>query len=101
PSTNSITVRVTDTGSQTDSETISVIVVGAPTITSIARSGSAVVVQWESFPGKTYQVQAKSDLSVATWTNVGSPVTANAAVTSLTIPMAGNNLRFFQVILTD
>ena len=100
PSTNSITVRVTD-GSLTDTETISVIVVGAPTITSISRSGGAVVIQWESFPGKTYQVQAKPDLSTVAWTNVGSPVSAVGTVSSLTVPMSGNNLRFFQVILTD
>jgi len=100
PSTNSITVRVTD-GSLTDTETISVIVVGAPTITSISRSGGAVVIQWESFPGKTYQVQAKPDLSTVAWTNVGSPLSATGTVSSLNVPMGGNNLRFFQVILTD
>jgi hypothetical protein len=101
PSTNSITIRVTDAGSLTATQTISVIVVGAPTITSITRNGSSVVIQWQTYPGKTYQVQAKPDLSTPTWTNVGSPVTAAGTSSSATIPMAGNNLRFFQVILTD
>ncbi len=100
--TNLISVRVTD-GALSDLKSFSVVVVGAPRITNIARtSTSTVVVDWTSYPGKTYRVQGRTDLSSGgSWISIGSAVTATGYGSSLTVSTASESLRFFRVVLVD
>jgi len=96
-----VTVRVTD-GSLADTKSFNIVVVGAPQVTSITRTGNSVLVIWSSYPGKTYRVQARPDLSAgSSWASIGTAVTATGYTSSLTVSIAGNNLRFFRVVLTD
>ena len=80
PVTNSITIRVTDNGSAplNDSETIRVVVAGAPRILSITRSSGQVAIQWSSMAGKTYRVEWEAALNDPAWQPLG--VTIQAAV---------------------
>lgn len=58
----------------------------------------AVEVEWESLPGRTYQVQWADTLPTETWFNLGSPVVAaetNTSVCDRVLP-AGN--RFYRVL---
>ncbi len=100
--TNLVTVRVTD-GALDDLKSFSIVVVGPPRVTNITRTSvTTVAVDWTSYPGKTYRIQGRTDLTTGgTWTNVGSAATASGYSTSLTVSMTGNNLRFFRVVLVD
>jgi len=104
PTTNQVTVRVTDNGTPTlnDFETINIIVAGPPRITSITVSPAGVVnLQWTSFVGKTYRVEYKSDLSAAIWVPLGGNVLATGSISSATDNVGANTRRFYQVRLLD
>ncbi len=103
PMTNTLTVRVTDNGSPAanDSETLNIIVVGTPRITSITNSAGAITIQWSSVPTRVYRVEYKSDLNDANWTQVGGNVTATGTTSSLTDAIAANVRRFYRVVLTN
>jgi hypothetical protein len=59
-------------------------------VTSIAApAGSAIVLSWSSVPGHSYQVQAKTSLLDAEWSNVGPAITATDVTTSATNSLAG------------
>jgi hypothetical protein len=61
------------------------------------RNGNDITIRWSSVPGKTYQVESKSDLT-GTWQDVGSEVTAEEATTSQTLPVSGDK-HFYRVRL--
>ena len=50
----------------------------APRITSITRSGVNAVVSW-AYGAPPYQVQVKTNLTDAIWSNVGAPTAGNTA----------------------
>jgi len=101
PSTNIVTVRITDNGSpvKSDTETFDIVVVGAPRFISIGISLGLVTIQWTSYPGKTYRVQRTTDL--VSWSNLGSTITASGSTASITDPVGGNQQRFYRVLLID
>jgi hypothetical protein len=104
PTTNQVTVRVTDNGSTAlnDFETFNIIIAGPPRIISITVTPAGLVtVQWASFAGKTYRVEYKSDLSSGTWLQLGGNVLATGAVSSVTDNVGANTRRFYQVRLMD
>lgn len=100
-STNAVTVRVTDNGppAMSDSETISIIVVGAPRILSITIASGTATLQWSSYPGKTYRVQRSANL--ISWSNLGGTITASGYTSSITDPVGSNLQRFYRVLLID
>ena len=68
-------------------------------ITSVAYAPAAVTLNWNNtFDNHTYQVQYKNHLTDASWTSVGSPVTATDATASYVDTTAGGNSRFYRVI---
>src|SRR6185503_10065563 len=65
PSTNSITIRVTDDGSPSMSatRTFQVIVVNQPKITEITRAeNGSITLRWASYSGLHYRIQYKENL---------------------------------------
>src|SRR6185312_15518473 len=46
----------------------------------------SITMTWPAVPGKSYQVQYKTDLSDASWQNYGGAVVANPSV-SITVPV--------------
>jgi hypothetical protein len=100
PSTNVITVRVVDNGSPAleDSQAVTVVVYERLRIrTARAVAANSVELTWTSIPGKTYQIQYRTNVQVTGWTIVGSAITANAWTTSATATAAGGRL-FFRVV---
>jgi len=97
-STNSITVRVTDNGAPTlsDTDTFSVAVLARPTIESASVSGSDFVIAWSAIPGTKYRVQYKNNLEDADWTDLIPDVTASGTLASFSDPL-GNTQRFFRI----
>ncbi|HXT41180.1 MAG TPA: lamin tail domain-containing protein [Candidatus Angelobacter sp.] len=101
PSTNSITVRVTDDGSPplSDAKTFT-IVVNATTelrVTTITVSANNVVtLNWNSQAGLTYRVEYKDDLGQTNWNSLGD-FNASGASTSATNAIAGTLQRFYRI----
>lgn len=62
-----------------------------PRITSIARNEQNVVIQW-AYGNPPFQLQFKNNLTDATWTDTGSPVTGRSATVAIQ-----PNMRFFRV----
>jgi hypothetical protein len=104
PTTNLVTVRVTDNGAPAlnDFETFNIVVASAPRITSITVTlAGLVTIRWSSFAGKTYRVEYKSDLSAALWGPLGSNVLATGSTSSITDNVGANLRRFYRVRLVD
>jgi len=104
PTTNQITVRVTDNGTPAlnDFETFNIVVASAPRITSITTTPAGLVtIRWSSFGGKTYRVEYKPDFSAANWLPLGSDVLATGSTSSITDNVGANLRRFYRVRLMD
>lgn len=70
PSTNAITVRVTDSGSPplAATRTFQVVVVSRPRIMEISRAANgAVTLRWQSYPGMHYRLEHKTNLDDPEW----------------------------------
>ena len=80
---------------------MNIIVVGKPQITSITNNAGTITIRWSSVPTRTYRVEYKSDLSTATWTQVGGNVTATGTSSSLSDTIAADVRRFYRVVLTN
>ena len=97
-STNGITVRVTDNGAPTlsDTDTFSVAVLARPTIESASVSGSDFVIAWSAIPGTKYRVQYKNNLEDADWTDLILDVMVSGTFVSFS-DLLGNTQRFFRI----
>jgi len=84
--TNSITVRVTDSGlpNLSDAKTFNVAVQPWPTLTVASVSSNGVTLSWDAISGRTYQVQFKTNLADPGWSVVAPVVTAGGATASTT-----------------
>jgi hypothetical protein len=56
-----------------------------------------VVFTWQSVAGRNYQVQLKSSLSSANWSNLGSGITASGSTTSFTNTTADTAAKFYRI----
>lgn len=71
-----------------------------PVLQSLAKAGNGVTLNWIAFPGQSYQVQYKTNLSQANWSNLGAPVTATNSAMSLSDPiLPGAGQRFYRIVL--
>ncbi len=96
PSTNVISVRVTDNGSPAlnDTRSFTVQVVNEPIIQSIVISGQTVTLTWSAISGKTYRMQYKSDLNEPKWTDVEGDVNADNTLASKNETLFAHEPRF-------
>jgi hypothetical protein len=101
PSTNLITVRVTDDGSPalSDAKSFTLVVnsVAELRLTGIAMSsGALVTLNWSSQAGKTYRVESKDDLNQTLWNTQGD-FNATNSTTSATISVSGTSQRYYRI----
>ena len=101
PSTNLITVTVTDNGVPplSDTNTFDVIVVAAIKITSVTRSGNSIIMTWNSQAGQTYRVSYKNTLTETLWQQLGPDILAGGPTTSATDTIQSGLAVFYRVEL--
>ncbi len=66
-------------------------------INSITVDENGATLQWDSVPGKHYQVWRKQNIAKATWKKVGEPQTARRAFIFFTDPSEREAFQFYQV----
>jgi hypothetical protein len=104
PSTNAITVRVTDSGVPplSASRIFTVFVVGPPRISGITRPLSGVVtLTLPAIVGKTYRVEYKNNLNASVWTPLGGNRLAASATLTIDDNIGGQPQRFYRVLVVD
>lgn len=69
-------------------------------VTGIARVGGNVEVSFQSITGRIYQLETSTTLEAGSWSDVGAPVQAEGAVSSLSVPASGDR-RFYRVRVTE
>ena len=65
-------------------------------ITSITQIGGGAVFTWPSVAGQIFRVQSRDSLSIGSWADLGSPITATGTTTSFTNVISGDS-RFYRV----
>lgn len=66
-------------------------------LTSTLVNSTTLQLAWDAWPGITYQVQCRSNLSGSVWYNLGSPVTADTSTALLVDNPAVAPSRFYRV----
>jgi len=101
PSTNLITILVTDTEvpGWIGRQTFTVLVLVRPAFESIQRSNDVVSITWHAIPGQVYRVQYQSEAADGNWSNLGPDVTADGPTQVTTDPASAATHRFYRVQL--
>jgi hypothetical protein len=100
--TNTITLRVTDSGLPNLSNTNSfeVTVNSRPMFTSITTTGGVATAVWTAIPGTSYRLQYKTNLGDTAWGDLTGDVTATSVTASKADPLPGANAtRFYRVFV--
>jgi hypothetical protein len=103
PSTNSVTVRVTDSGSPSMSatRTFTLRAYLPPQANILLDAGSASV-SFSTIAGRTYRVEYRNDLGPGIWTALGDPaVAAGASMSIIDNTIAGQPQRFYRIVQVD
>ncbi len=72
-----------------------------PVFQSITPTNGNMALAWTIMPGQTYQLQYSTNLTSATWFNLGSSVTASNTTASATDPIGSDLQRFYRILLTQ
>ncbi|MBI5388537.1 MAG: hypothetical protein HZA90_28055, partial [Verrucomicrobia bacterium] len=100
PSTNVVTVRVSDDGVPSLSATAAVklIVLGAPGFGSATLNGTTLTVSWPAIAGRTYRLVSRTNLTDGVWEPYGADLPAAGGSVSADINTASGPHRFFRVL---
>jgi hypothetical protein len=100
PSTNTITIVVTDNGSPSlsDSQSFIVIVTLLPVLNDAGISDGQFTFSWQTTNGQRYQVEYKDDLNVPGWNPAGSVVIGTGGPATFMDDLSAAQ-RFFRVTL--
>jgi hypothetical protein len=104
PSTNAITVRVTDEGTPPISAavTFTVFVARRPQVTSVLPDISGgCSLTFDTVPNKTYRVDFKNSLSDSEWQPLGPGEVANGESLTMTDDLGGQPERFYRIVVLD
>ena len=103
PSTNTLTLRVTDNGTPALSDTQSFTIVVGPAIrvTGIEFGpANRQIVSWSALPGRSYQLETATN-ATANWTALGGVTTAAGVSATATNSVPADGLRLYRVRLTN
>jgi len=64
---------------------------------SIVQAQGGVTLTWSATVGQAYQVQFKSDLTQAAWTDLGAPIVATNTTCLATDAIGTNAQRFYRL----
>ena len=70
-----------------------------PEFQAVTLANNMLNLTWSTEAGGTYQLQYNSDLSSSSWTNMGSPFTANGPTFSATDSVVNGPQRFYRLVL--
>lgn len=103
PGTNAVTIRVTDNGlpAHFATRTFSITVVAAPGVTAANRFGDDLVLTLQTYPGRTYRLEFKDDLSAGSWTPLGGNITAGGESLSITNDLSAAQQRFYRAVVVE
>ncbi len=104
PSTNTITLRATDSGTPplTAARTFTVVVKPGMRITGVVlQPNGSIEFSVGTIPGKTYRVEYKASLGAQEWTPLGPDQVVNATTLSVTDNIGSNPQRFYRVVQVD
>jgi Lamin Tail Domain/CotH kinase protein len=104
PSTNRISVEVTDQGFPplTRSATFNAIVGLRPMIEQvIGGQGSGLSLLFRGLPGKTYALDYKNSLEDSQWTRLPGTINGTTGLVSVPLPVSTNAQRFFKIEVTN
>jgi hypothetical protein len=103
PSTNSISVRVTDSGAPPLGANRSFIVtVRLPPQAMISNSGNGKVsLSFDALNGKTYRVEYKNNLDDAAWVQLGDNILAAGNSVSVNDDLGASPQRFYRIVQLD
>jgi hypothetical protein len=102
PSTNFVTVRVTDNGtpSLSDTKTFAVIVTALPQFSGAHATGDGhVQISFHTLPGQNYQPQYKNHLSDPVWIPLGESISGTGADAILTDDATESSQRFYRLVV--
>jgi hypothetical protein len=74
---------------------------GRPAPLAIQAGTGGVALSWGSISNETYQLQARTDLSIGSWLNFGGPIVGTGE--KVTVPdayVAGRTQRFYQLLMS-
>ncbi len=99
-STNSFTVKVSDSGSPnlSDSKTGSVVVMSRPTFLDASVSNGVVTLTWTSIAQQLYGIQFADNLTGTNWLNLGADVLAVGTTVSTNDLVSATN-RFYRIVV--
>jgi hypothetical protein len=66
-------------------------------VNPVSVGGRVFSLTWSAIPGRRYQVQFKTRLEQTAWIDLGLPITAGSATTSLNDAIGANPQRFYRV----
>ncbi|HOX57725.1 MAG TPA: malectin domain-containing carbohydrate-binding protein [Candidatus Paceibacterota bacterium] len=100
PQTNNAAIRVTDNGTPplAAARAFKIVVIPPPRFASCLLSNLAPVLTWSTYPGRTYRLLYKDDLSAPAWTPLGLDTVASDSLLSGTDTNAAGSQRFYRVL---
>jgi hypothetical protein len=103
PSSNSISVRVTDNGTPPASaaRTFTVQVVLPPRTEIAVGQGGSVSLSFQAIEGRTYRVEYKNDLNDQDWLPLGDDVVAVSGSLTINDSVGENTQRFYRILQLD
>jgi len=99
--TNTITVRVTQTTSPalSASQSFSVIVTAPPRLQPPRFASGVAQLAWSAIPGQTYRLQYKPSLAAANWTDLQPAVSATAATAAVTVATGSAPQSYYRILV--
>lgn len=92
------TVMISNAAGSTESDPADLLVLPQPTIDSIdIVGGNQILLSWSAIPGRSYRVEAISELGAGEWSVVSSTLTASQDTLSTTLVLEAGN-RFLRVV---
>jgi hypothetical protein len=101
PSTNLVTVLVTDDGNPplTATASFAVTVLSPPALRTATAVGSQLNLVWTSLDGQTYQLEYADQLAAPSWSLWGGPIQGTGSELAMTVDLAPVHQRFYRLRL--
>jgi len=71
----------------------------APVFQAVSLTNGSIQFTWSAQPGRSYQVQYRTDFSQSSWLNLGAPITATTTIATASDPVTSAPARFYRVFL--